>query len=483
MVNTATVAIFIPVAIALAKARGVPVSHVLIPLSFASQFGGVCTLLGTSTNILVNGIAISSGLPGFTLFEFAPLGLVMSAIGILYLTSTVGWLLPKREGTYEQTDKYLLADYLVELRVKQGSPLIGKTWERGRTRDAADINLIKIIRGKKATWRASATRIREADILLLHGNADKLMKAKDNYGLETQADLVISDRKLSSDRVKLIEALVPPRSRLVGHTTRGSGFLRGYRSVVLALQRRGKILRDRLTDIHFEPGDSLLLQSDKEDVKRLMKSSDLVVTNELTDLHLRKDRAAIALGLVALVVALAASNLVSILVAALIGAVGMVVSRCLTLDEAYEAIDWRVIFLLGGTLPLGLALQQTGTAIWLVNTVLRPMVAAGPTTVLAGLYIVTAILTETISNNAAAILLAPIALSSATVLGVSSRPFLVAITFAASTSFATPIGYQTNTMVYAPGGYRFFDYARVGVPLNVLFWITATMLIPILWPF
>jgi di/tricarboxylate transporter len=213
IVNTATVAVFIPVAIALARARRVPVSYVLIPLSFASQFGGVCTLIGTSTNILVNGIAISNGLPGFNLFEFAPLGLVMSAIGILYLTTIVGWLLPRREGTYQQTDKYLLVDYVVELRVKQGSPLIGKTWERGRRRDVADINLIKIIRGKKATWRASTTKIREADVLLLHGNADKLMRIKDSYGLESQADLVVDDRKLSSDKVKLVETLVPPRSR------------------------------------------------------------------------------------------------------------------------------------------------------------------------------------------------------------------------------------------------------------------------------
>jgi di/tricarboxylate transporter len=214
-----------------------------------------------------------------------------------------------------------------------------------------------------------------------------------------------------------------------------------------------------------------------------MKSSDLVVTNELTDLHFRRDRAVIALVLVALVVALAAFDVVPILVAALIGAVGMVVARCLTLEEAYQAIDWQVIFLLGGTLPLGLALQQSGTATWLVNTVMKPLIGAGPFVVLAGLYIVTAILTETMSNNAAAIILAPMALSSATVLGVSPRPFLVAITFAASTSFATPIGYQTNTMIYAPGGYRFFDYTRVGVPLNFLFWITATMLIPYLWPF
>lgn len=483
VVNTATVAIFIPVAIALAKARKISPSRVLIPLSFASQFGGVCTLIGTSTNILVNSIAISNGLPGFHLFEFAPLGLVMSGVGIVYLLSVTNWLLPKRKGEYQQIDKYRLVDYLAEFRVKKMSPLVNSAWEKDRPKDLADIDLIKIIRGKKATWRASATTIKVGDILLVHGNADKLMKMKDNYKLETKGDEAMHDQKLSSDEVKLIEALIPPRSNIVGRTLRSSDFKRRFRCVVLAVQRRGKILRDRLVDIHFDGGDTLLLQCDKEEVNRIMRSGDLIVTNELTELHLRKNRAALALGLVGLVVALAALNVVPILIAALIGAVGMVLGRCLTLEEAYQAIDWKVIFLLGGILPLGLALQQTGTAAWLANSVLEPLVAMGPLVVLAALYIFTAVLTETMSNNAAAILLAPIALSLAVALGVNPRPFLIAITFAASTSFATPIGYQTNTMIYAPGGYRFSDYTKVGAPLNILFWITAILLVPVLWPF
>lgn len=483
IVNTAVVAIFIPVAFALSKTRRISASRVLIPLSFASQFGGVCTLIGSSTNILINSIAITYGLRGFNLFEFAPLGLVMTAIGIAYLIVVAGWLLPKRKGAYEQIDKYRLADYLAELRVNKNSPLIGKTWEKGKGKDIKDINLIKIIRDKKATWRASATKIREGDILLVHGNADKLLKMKDNYGLQTQADVDINDQKLSSDEIKLIEALIAPRSNLVGRTLRSTDFIRRYKCVVLAVQRRGKILRDCLADIHFDSGDTLLLQCDREDINRLMRSRDLIVTNELTELHLRKDRAAIALGSVVLVVALAVFKIVPILIAALIGAVSMVLGRCLTLEEAYESIDWKVIFLLGGILPLGLAIEQSGTAAWLTNTVLEPIVDMGPLVVLAALYIITALLTEAMSNNAAAILLAPIALSVATTLGVNPRPFLIAITFAASTSFATPIGYQTNTMIYAPGGYRFFDYTRVGLPLNILFWIAAVFLVPFWWPF
>jgi di/tricarboxylate transporter len=483
IINTATVAILIPIAVILAKARKIAPSRVLIPLSFASQFGGVCTLIGTSTNILVNSLAISNGLKRFNVFEFAPLGIILVIIGILYLAFFSRILIPKRKGVDEQIDKYRLCDYLAELKVKDGSPLIGKKWGALKNKDLKNIDLIKIIRGDKATWRASKTTIRKDDYLLLHGNANELIKMKDNYQLETRADTVINDQKLRSDKIELIEALVPPRSKLIGQTLRGADYIRRFGCVVLAIQRRDKILRDRLDDIDFDDGDTLLLQCDKESVRRIMQSKDLIATNELTELHLRKDRAVRALAIFISIILLAAFNIVSILVAALIGAVAMVVGRCITIEEAYNAIDWKVIFLLGGILPLGLALQETGTAAWLATTVMQPLLDMGPLIVLASFYLITAALTEMMSNNAAAILLVPIALSVAEIMGVSARPFLIAITFAASTSFATPIGYQTNTMIYAPGGYRFSDFARIGIPLNILFWVTTVLLAPIIWPF
>ncbi|MBN2030115.1 SLC13 family permease [bacterium] len=482
IVNTATVAIFIPVAIALAKGRRTPPSRVLIPLSYASQFGGVCTLIGTSTNILVNAIAVSNGLDGFDLFEFAPLGLIMSGVGILFLVLVAGQLLPKRKGEYQQLDKYRLVDYLTELSVKKKSPLIGKTWMESESKDPDEIDLIKLIRAGKATWHPKDTKIKEEDILLLHGNMKKLMEMKDKYRL-TPTDAKIDDKKLSSDDVQLIEALVPPNSVIVGRTLQSSNFYRRFGCRVLAVQRRSKTIRDRISEIRFESGDTMLLQCDSKNMKIILSSNDLIATSELTDLHLRKNRALTAMTIMIGVVALTAFNIFSILISALIGAVGMVLSRCISLEEAYKAIDWKVIFLLGGIFPLGMALQESGTAELLANTILQPLVKLGPTAILASLYIITAVLTETMSNNAAAILLAPIALSIAGLLGVSPRPFLIAITFAASTSFATPIGYQTNTMIYAPGGYRFYDYARIGVPLNLLFWIIAVLLIPVFWPF
>ncbi len=483
IVNTATVAVFIPIAIVLARARNVCASRVLIPLSFASQFGGVCTLIGTSTNILVNSIAVSRGIEAFGLFEFAPLGLAMSVVGIIYLVITAHRLLPASEGEEQRVDKYRLADYLAEMRVAENSPLIGKTWEESEAGDGGEVELIRLLRDESGSWRPRGAGIEAGDILLLHGNVDRLIGMADRYGFELQSDVRMDDEKLSSDEMKLVEALVPPRSSLVGRTLRTSDFHRRFGSVVLAIQRRGRVLRSRLAEIHLDGGDTLLLQGSKDEVSHIMNSRDLIVTNELTELYLRKDRAAMALIILLGVVTLAALNIVSILVAAIVGAVGMVLSRCLTIEEAYQAIDWRVIFLLGGILPLGLAMEQSGAAGWLAESALGPFEGYGPLMVLAVLYLITAGLTETMSNNAAAVLLAPIALSIAASMNVSPRPFLIAITFAASTSFATPVGYQTNTMIYAPGGYRFGDYVRIGVPLNLIFWGLAVLLIPMIWPF
>jgi len=484
ILNTAAIAIFIPIGIALARSRKIAESRVLMPLSFASQFGGVCTLIGTSTNILVSSIAVANGVKGFGMFEFAKLGLVMTVLGIVYLLLAGRWLLPRRKARYEQMDKFKLADYLTELRVTAKSSLVGRRWDDIKEKDIKEIDLIKVVRADRATSRPQATTIRSQDILLVHGSADNLMRMKDCYLLETPGDVAVSDERLSRYEVRLLEALVPPRSGLVGRTLRNTSFKRKFGCVVLAVQRRSKVLRERMEEIHLDGGDTLLLQCDEEeDVKRIMRSSDLIATNEVTELHLRKDRAAIALGLLALVVVLAALNIVPILVAALIGAVGMVLGRCLTIEEAYQSIDWKVIFLLGGVLPLGLALQQTGTASLVANTVLAPIVRLGPLAVLAALYLFCAVLTEAMSNNASVVLLAPIALSAASALKIDPRPLLIAITFAASTSFATPIGYQTNTMVHGPGGYRFADFTRVGGPLNLLFWLAAVALVPVFWPF
>lgn len=483
IVNTAIVAIFIPVVISLAKQRHIVPSQVLIPMSFTSQFGGACTLIGTATNILVHTIAINSGYSGFKLFEFIPLGLAASGVGVIYLVFLSGILLPKRKGESLEEDRYRLSDYMTELSVEKNSSLIGQKWKNLPKKQKKDLQLMNFIRDKKNVSNPAATIIREHDLLIVRGDADKLFQFKDSCNLKMQSDPKTDQKKSNSTDVKLVEALVPPRSYLEGRTLAISDFRRRFGCPVLAIQRRGKIMRERLEEIRLEGGDTLLLHCDPKCLNRVMRSSDLVATSELTELNLRKDKAITALSIVALVVILAALEIIPILTAALAGALGMIFTKCLTPEEAYQAIDWKVVFLLGGILPLGLALQQTGTAELLSSTFLKPLISLGPYALLAGLYLLTAILTESMSNTAAAIILAPVAISAAGDLGVSPLPFLVAITFAASTSFSTPIGYQTNTMIYASGGYRFFDFTRIGLPLNIIFWAISIWLIPLLWPF
>jgi di/tricarboxylate transporter len=483
VVNTATVAIFLPVAMVLAKRRKIAESRVLMPLSFASQFGGVCTLVGTSTNILVNSIAVSAGLAAFGLFEFARLGIVMACLGVVYLVIAGKWLLPRRRGAVDRIDKYRLSDYLAEFRVAENSSMIDKTWEASEAAEAHEIRLIKIIRDEKAIWQPKQTPIEAGDILLVHGDADRLIKMKDHYNLETRAEEEMGDQKLSSDEIRLVEALVPPQSNFVGRSIAGAYLPERFGCTVLAAQRRGRALRRRLGQVRLAANDSLLLQCDIAKLPRILRSPNLIVTSELTELSLRKEKALLALMILGGVLALTAAGVIPILFATLIGAVAMVLTGCLNIEEAYHAIDWKIIFLLGGILPLGLALETSGAAAWITERLLGRAMTAGPLAVLAVLYLTTAVLTEAMSNNAAAVLLAPIAISVAGIMDIDPRPLLVAITFAASTSFATPVGYQTNTMVYAPGGYRFSDFSKLGIPLNLLFWALAVLLIPRFWPF
>ncbi len=483
LVNTAIVAIFIPVAIVLAKSRKIAPSRVLIPLSFASQFGGVCTIIGTSTNLLVNGIGISKGLQPFAFFEFAPLGLVMILVGTAYLLIAGRWLLPKRKGEAEQVDKYQLADYMAELQVQGNSVLVGQTWSQSKASRESMIELTNLVREDKAVARPQQTVIRPGDLLLLHGHIKQIMEMQQKYGLELLKNAKVLDKQLSAHETQLVEVLLPPGSSLVGKTLSKSDYFRRYKAIILAIQRRGRTIKERLADTILESGDTLLLQAHNDDITRLMNTNNAIVTSKLNELHFNRDKAVTAILIMLGMILLIVFNILPILTAAIIAAIAMVLTRCLKLEDAYNAIDWKIILLLGGIIPLGLALEQNGVATWLADSLLQPLLVYGPVALLAALYIVTALLTETMSNNAAAAILAPIAIFLAQSLNVDPRPFLVAIAFAASTSFATPIGYQTNTMIYAPGGYRFTDFTLIGLPLNLIFWALATLLIPLIWPF
>lgn len=336
IINTAVVAIFIPVAMVLARSRKIAASRVLIPLSFASQFGGVCTLIGTSTNLIVNSIAVKRGLEPFGFFEFAPLGLAMAGAGIVYLALIGHWLLPKRKAEAEQVDRYRLSDYLAELHVTEKSPLVGSTWHKSEAA-AGKVELVNMLRGSRFVSRRFHTRIREGDILLLHGNVDEILKMEAKFGLRLAKDEKVCDEQLASRDLKLSEALIPPGSRLVGRRFRDTDFFARRHLMILAVQRRGRTLRERLADITLSENDTLLLQGREADIARIMNSRSLIVTNELTDLFLRRGRALLALAVMAVVVGLTTLGILSIMETALIGALAMVLTGCLT-----SVIQWSL---------------------------------------------------------------------------------------------------------------------------------------------
>ncbi|MBL9186070.1 MAG: SLC13 family permease [Opitutaceae bacterium] len=480
--NTAAVAIFLPLVITAAASRNVSASKLLIPLSFASQFGGVCTLFGTSTNLLVNSIAERNGLGSFGLFEFGQLGLIMVAAGMIYFLVVGRWLLPSSR-TNQLTQNYAMGDYLTELTVLPESPLIGKTAREALADTKLDVTIIEIHRGEQRLWNPASNLIAEGDVLLMRGPCKELFELKDKLKLELAPKYHLEDKSLQTEELELVEALIAPQSRLAGRTLSEVDFHRRFHAVVLAMHRRSHVLRDKLADTTLRFGDTLLLYGPKSDIARLRANENFVIIGPPSDVSVDRRNAPLSLAIVALVVVLAAFKVLPIVATALLGCVAMVITRCLRPEDAYRAIDWKVIMLLAGVLPLGLALERSGAAGLLVDGAMSVARDAGPVLILGALYLLTATLTEFMSNNAAAVLLGPVAIATAAKLDADPRPFLVAVAFAASTSFATPVGYQTNTMVYDAGGYRFRDFMKVGIPLNLIFAALATYFIPKFWPF
>lgn len=480
--NTAAVAVFLPLVLAATARNSVSPSRVLIPLSYAAQMGGVCTLIGTSTNLLVNSLAKNLGHPGFSLFEFSALGIACGLVGMLYLMTVGRWLLPDRRGA-DLTATYGLGKYITELRVMPRSPLIGRSVESARLAEKHGVYVLELLRGDDKVWSPRSETLAEGDVLLVRGDWSRLTELKEHARLEIEPEFRLDDAQLQDDERMLAEVMVAPGSRFVGEDLRALDFQWHYNATVLAIHRRGEVLRDKLRDVALSVGDILLLVTAREEVRALRENPNFVVIDAREEGSAQRRRAPLALAIMAAVIAASGLGLLPIVISALIGSVAMVLGRCLTPEDAYGAIDWRVIVLIAGVLPLGLAMQGSGAAEFIATNTLGRVGEAGPLVVLAVLYMLALVLSELMSNAAAAVLLVPIAFSTAVALGLSPTPFLVAVTFAASTSFSTPVGYQTNTMVYNIGNYRFADFLKVGIPLNLLFWMIGMVLIPLLWPF
>ena len=481
--NTAVVAVFMPLVMTAAAGIGMSASKALIPLSYVSQMAGVCTLVGTSTNLLVNGMARDLGHPGFTMFEFTPLGVICFVVGCIYLLTLGRWLLPdSRAG--ELVEDYELGKYITELRVMPESSLIGTSVGEARLGDEFGVFVLELIRGDEKIWSPRSQTLEEGDVLIARGDWSKLDQLRTRAGLEINTEFRLKARTLEEGSQQVLtELLVAPRSRMIGSTLAMLDRRWRHDATFLAIHRRGEILRDRLKDVRLHVGDVLLMLTPESTMPALRRDSGVIVLSQRDAERPVGWRAPFALLTMVLVIAVSAIGWAPIAITALIGAVAMTLAGCLEAGEVYDAIDWRIILLLAGLLPLGVAMSQSGAAAFIVMNSIGLVSSFGPLVVLAVLYLMALMLTEFMSNAAAAVLLTPIGMSTADMLGVDATPFLIAVTFAASTSFATPVGYQTNTMVYNAGGYRFTDFTRIGLPLNLIFWVLGVIFIPIFWPF
>lgn len=503
--NTPVVAMFIPVVIRLSQRLSFNPSRLLMPISYAAILGGTCTLIGTSTNLVVASIvervardpagALGLDRPGLaeqlalhspTMFEFSKLGLLIAAIGLTYLFLFSQRFLPERQTISSMTaGSHRHREYVTELAIQPGGKLVGVAFGESILADSTGVRVIQIIRGESIIWPPFHTvTLKAGDALVIAGNIENLLALQANEGLQTLDEILAqSEVEVSSRETELAEILVQPNSPYVGKTLEEAQFRLHFNLNVLAIQRHGMHLRKKISQHPLRIGDLLLVQGTDTDLHRVASEDGIVVMSEVDDVRVRPDKAPIAFGILMAVVVSLSVGVLPMAATALAGAVAMVLTGCLSVGKVYTSIHWRVLVLIAGTLALGEAMQSTGTAAWLAKGMVDIFDFGGPRTILVVALVLTALLTECVSNTAVAAIMIPVALSLAVQLEVSGMPFVMAIAYGASCSLLTPIGYQTNTLVYGAGGYRFADFFRLGAPLAVAIWTIGGIFIPLLWPF
>lgn len=486
--NTPVVAVFIPVAVQIASITQISPSKLLIPVSFASIFGGVCSLIGTSTNIIVSGVALKSGLPEFGMFEMSPLGIVFLIVGTLYLAFVGIKLLPARAMSNGLKSSSSYRDFLTEIQLLENGAFTGQRIMDSSIARELEMDILEVRRnGQKYDLPPGDMVLLAHDILKVRCNVEKIKSLKDMVKVKPET-VKVGDEKFNDDGMTLVELVITAQSGFEGKTLRQIDFRRSYRAVPLAIRHREEVLHDHLHDVPLKSGDVVLAEIKTHHLQELKRQensqeSPFIILSAEGLVDFKKKRFFLVLGTIATVVLLAALNVLNIMIGAIAGSVVLVITKTISMKEVYKAIEWKVIFLLAGALSLGVAMQKSGLAAIIAGTLIDSLGEWGPIAIVSGLYLTTAVLTEMMSNNATAALLAPIAIATAQSMGLSATPFLMAVTFAASASFMTPVGYQTNTMVYSAGGYKFTDYFKVGWPLALIFWIIATFLIPLIFPF
>jgi di/tricarboxylate transporter len=483
--DTAVVAILMPVVVEAARKAKVSPSKLLMPLSFASMLGGVCTLIGTSTNILVSSIGERYGEPAFPMFEMARLGVVQAGAGLLYMLLIGIPLIPSRRAAVGLTKEFAMGEYLTEIVLLPEAKSVGMPLGSSPLVKEVEVDVLEIMRGdsQRIPLPRPETVLEAHDVLRVRSNVSQIKTLQQRVGIALKHQANLLDPDLESEHIALVEAVIAPHSTVEGKSLREVKFRTVFDATALAIRRGRQLIHETLDRVPLQAGDALLLEVRRDQVSRLATSDAFVVVSEIGLPAFRRTKILTALAIITGVVLFAALGIQKIVVTAILGSILMILTGCLTLEEAYEAIEWKVIFLLAGVLALGAALEKTGAALLISEVLISTVGKFGPVAIVSALYLLTTLLTNGMSNNATAALLAPIAIGAARSVGFNPRPFMMAVTFAASGSFMTPVGYQTNTMIYTAGQYRFSDFVRVGVPLNLGLWILSTFLIPRIWRF
>ena len=481
--NTPVVVVFMPIVLALARKHDLIASRFLIPLSYAAIVGGTCTIIGTSTNLVASGIAKESGLDEFGMFEVSKLGIVFVIVTFIYMLLIGRKLLPDRVTLSTLFDSSAGKEFLTSVIISEESELIGKKISETSLSKIRDFRILEVSRsGKKINSPLKDIIFNSGDQLLVKSRVSGVVDVGGNSGIELGFEGGLGLQELQTESAVLIEGVIGPGSSLVGRSIKELNFREKYDVIILALHRRGVNLRDKFEDVRLAFGDTILVEGAPDKINALSQERDFINLSQSNCRPLRRSKVPFAVGALLLFMVLAAFKVAPLIVLALGAALLTLFSRCLEPSEAYEAIDWKVIFMIFGMLGLGTALQKVQVIQILADSLTGwALVLKNIYVLIALIDLLTAILTELISNNAVAALLTPVAISVAHAMDLDARPLVVAVMFAASASFSTPIGYQTNTYIYGAGGYKFTDFTRVGIPLTIILWVVSVILIPMMW--